>query len=287
MTTRPAIGLIGAGMMGGGMARSLMRTGHAVTVFAHRERATVDALLAEGASEASDLAALVAGHDVLLSCVPDASAVEAIAEGVAGHLRPGLLWIDATTSDPVVTRRVAAAVGGTGATFADAPVTGGPPQAECGKLTSLVGCPETAFDRVRDVVGAYSKAVFRFGETGTGHTAKLLNNLVSQGTMMLLSEAFNLATRHGVAWEPLAEAMRGGAAQSGTLEKAVLPALEGDFDGSRFTIGNAAKDLRYAAALLDPDERGWTVQVVRDRLEREVAHGRGQQFVSRLLQSKQ
>ena len=278
------VGIAGAGMIGGGMARRLLRAGHPVAVLAHRARAPVEALVAEGAREAADAGALATGCDVLLTCLPDAAAVEALAPSVLPHLG-GKLWIDATTSDPEVTRRLAESARGAGATLADAPVTGGPPEAEKGALTSLVGCPEAGCDAVRAVTDRYSKATLRFGGTGAGHTAKLLNNLVSQGTMVLLAEAFGLATRHGVAWAPLAEAMMGGAARSGTLEKAVLPALAGDFDGARFSIANAAKDLRYAAALAGEGDR--IVCALRDRLAEAVAEGRGDAFVSRLLEPRE
>ena len=183
--------------------------------------------------------------------MPDADAVAALAERVVPALGPGRVWIDVTTSRPALIREIAAAVQDRGAAFADAPVTGGPPQAASGELASLVGCAEEDFPAVEVVVGAYSKLVLRFGEVGAGPTAKLLNNLVSQGTMALLAEAFGLARAHGVAWRPLYEAMSAGAARSGTLEKSVGPALEGDYDGARFTIANAAKDLRYAVELAD------------------------------------
>lgn len=282
------MGVIGVGMMGAGMARCLLRAGYPVRVVANRNRGRVEALVAAGAREAADVGVLAAESDVILTCVSDAAAVETVAQALLPTLRSKTLWIDATTSDPAVTRRLAEAVAARGAVLADAPVTGGPPQAETGELTSLVGCAEADFPAVEAVVGAYSQAVLRFGEVSAGHTAKLLNNLVSQGTMLLLAEAYGLARRHGVAWEPLFAAMSGGAARSGTLEKAVGPALSGDFDGSRFTLANSAKDLRYAAALIPVDERpdDWLASAARRRLERVLDAGHGDCFVSRLLDPK-
>jgi 3-hydroxyisobutyrate dehydrogenase-like beta-hydroxyacid dehydrogenase len=281
MTDR--VGVIGAGLIGGGMARSLLRAGRPVAVWGRRPE-TVASMTKHGAREAASAADLVAGCDVLLTCVSDGPAVEAVAQVALPALRRDMLWIDATTSDPSVTRRLAPLVAARGATLVDAPVTGGPPQAEAGELTSMVGSPDEAWDRVRGVVGDYSKTVLRFGDTGAGHTAKLLNNVVSQGTMVLLAEAYGLARRHGVDWATLYDAMMGGAARSGTLEKAVGPALEGDFDGARFSIANAAKDLRYAAALLGEDDRDWVVHAVHAKLRRAVEDGRGDQFVSRQLE---
>lgn len=278
---KPAVGVLGAGMMGAGMAASLLRAGHTVLVTPHRSRSAVDRLVAAGAEEAASPADLAARAEVVLTCVPDGPAVEALSETILPVLRPGTLWIDTTTSDPEVTRRVAGRVADHGAIFADAPVTGGPAQAEAAELASLVGCRETDLERVETVVRTYSKVVRRFGDIGAGHTAKLLNNLVTQGTMALLAEAFSGARTLGVDWQALYDVMCTGAARSGTLEKAVGPALRGDFDGSRFAICNAEKDLRYAVAALGP--RAELARAAHDVLARHVAEGRGDAFVSRML----
>lgn len=175
-----------------------------------------------------------------------------------------------------------------GAAFADAPVTGGPPQAESGELASLVGCVGEDFAAVETAVGTYSKVVRRFGNVGAGHTAKLLNNFVSQGTMLLLAEAFGKARELGVDWTALYDAMMAGAARSGTLEKAVGPALHGDFDGSRFTIAHAEKDLRYVAELfVNGAPPGADIaNVLHTRLADHVAAGNAQRFVSRMLDAE-
>ena len=280
---KPTVGFIGLGLMGEGMARRLMAAGHAMTVLAHRRREVVEALRAEGAAEAEDAADLAARCEVVLTCVPDADAVAALAERVVPALGPGHLWIDVTTSRPALTRELGVAVRARGAAFADAPVTGGPPQAASGELASLVGCDEADFPAVEAVVGAYSKVVLRFGEVGAGHTAKLLNNLVSQGTMALLAEAYGLARAHGVAWRPLFEAMSAGAARSGTLEKSVGPALGGDYSGARFTIANAAKDLRYVVELAGAPDSCPVASAVHEALRTQVDAGHAEVFVSRLL----
>ena len=282
-TGKPPVGFIGLGLMGEGMARRLMAAGHPMTVLAHRRREVVEALLAEGAAEAEDAADLAARCEVVVTCVPDADAVAALAERMIPALGRGRLWIDVTTSRPALTREVAAAVRARGAAFADAPVTGGPPQAASGDLASLVGCDEVDFPAVEAVVGVYSKAVLRFGEAGAGHTAKLLNNLVSQGTMALLAEAYGLARLHSVAWGPLFEAMFAGAARSGTLEKSVGPALDGDYDGARFTIANATKDLRYAVELAGAPYGCPVARAAYEALRTRAEAGHGDAFVSRLL----
>ena len=283
-SSKLTIGVIGAGMMGGGMAACLLRAGHQVQVLPHRNRSIIERLVADGAEESTSAGALAGAVAVVLTCLPDGPAVDACAAEILPALSPDTLWIDTTTSDPEVTRRIALQAAQRGAIFADAPVTGGPAQAEAGELASLVGCEERAFDRVSAVVSEYSSGVRRFGDVGTGHTAKLLNNLVTQGTMALLAEAFGAASKLGVDWQSLYDVMCIGAARSGTLEKAVGPALAGDFDGSRFTIRNAEKDLRYATATLGDDAE--LARAVHRILLRHVDNNRGDDFVSRMLQPR-
>ena len=282
---RPRIGFIGLGLMGACMARCLMNAGYPMTLSANRSRDRIEPLLRDGAAEAAAPSALAAACDVIVTCVPDAAAVTGLANQMMPALCPGKLWIDTTTSDPSVSADVAARVKATGAAFADAPVTGGPPEAERGELASLVGCAAGDFAAVEAVVGSYSKVVRHFGDVGAGHAAKLLNNFVSQGTMILLAETFGMARRLGIDWAALYDVMMAGAARSGTLEKAVGSAINGDFDGSRFTIANAEKDLRYVVKLFaDSAVPGTAIaNVLHDRLSDHVASGHARRFVSSML----
>ncbi len=282
---RMRAGFIGVGMMGSGMAACLIRAGYSVTLLAHRQRAPLEPLIALGATEAGSAAELTASVDVIYSCMPNAEVVEALAETILPTIRPGQVWVDTTTSLPETSQRISQRMAETGAVFADAPVTGGPPQAASGDLASLIGCRELHYPEIRRAVAPYSRLTRRFGEPGTGNAAKLLNNLVTQGTMILLADAFQVAAKAAVDWETLHEVMNAGAARSGTLEKAVAPALCSDFDGARFTIANAAKDLGYALRLIegsDPGRSAVASELCR-RLQDLVASGRGSDFVSSML----
>ena len=279
------IGFVGVGLMGSGMASCLLAEGYSVSLLAHKNRAPVDRLIGKGATESPDPATLVQSCDVVFTCLPNAEAIEAFAGQVQEHFRRGQIWIDTSTSRPEVSEHLAARLDASGAIFADAPVTGGPEQAQEGALTSLVGCAEQHFSVVETLGGRYSKLVRRFGEAGRGHAAKLLNNLVSQGTAVLLTDAFQCARKTGVDGQALFDVMMAGAARSGTLEKTVPAALEGRFDGSKFTISNSAKDLRYACDLINSvaPERTPPAAAIAARLSDLETGGRGADYISTLL----
>src|SRR5580692_2277925 len=84
VTPPPALGFIGLGAMGEPMVRSLRRAGFSVTVAAHRRREALGRLVAEGAREAADFAAVAAASDIIITCVPDAPQVESVLFGERG-----------------------------------------------------------------------------------------------------------------------------------------------------------------------------------------------------------
>jgi len=285
MSAHVRIGFIGAGLMGHGMASSLLAAGHPLTVFVHRNRQGIDQLVEGGAQETDNLPALAAASDVILLCLSNADVVKDVLQRLSPELRSGTLVIDATTSHPQVTYEVAAMLGEKGIRYADAPVTGGPNESAAGKLGTLVGCNAEDFEAVKEIVSCYSRVVQRIGGIGTGHQAKLLNNFVTQGTGALLAEAYRRARDYGVDWKALYSVMEAGAARSGTLEKMVKPALDGNFEGSKFSLRNALKDYSYFCDLADSSPRGSSplANAVRDVLQQAVDAGHGDRYVSTLL----
>jgi 3-hydroxyisobutyrate dehydrogenase-like beta-hydroxyacid dehydrogenase len=277
------VGLTGAGMMGHGMAASLLRHGHAVTVIAHRNRRPVDDLVARGAREARSLAELAAA-DMIILCLTTSAVVEDTVKALAPHLRPGQVVLDAGTSDPASSRELARRLAAIGVAFADIPLTGGPEQAERGELGVLCGADGQTFARIAPVLSCFATTVRPFGPPGAGHTAKLISNYLVTGMVALVAEAFGAARQAGIDWKSLYEAMLNGSGNSGVLRKMVAPALEADFDGYRFAIANAAKDIGYYAGLADSlGCRTALTEAVAETFTKALETGHGGRNVSRLL----
>ena len=154
------IGFVGVGRMGHGMASNLLEAGHDLTVIVHRNRAPVDDLVSKGAIEACDLADLAAKSECIFLCVTDAGVVESVIDGLRDHLTPQHLIIDTSTSDPVVTERLAADLKDRGVAYADSPVTGGPQQAVEGVLGAIVGADTETFERVKPTISGITSSAF-------------------------------------------------------------------------------------------------------------------------------
>lgn len=244
------VGLIGAGMMGHGMAANLLKAGHRVSVIAHRNRALVDDLVAKGAREAKTLAE-IADAEVILLCVTTSKVVEDTIAQLRPHLKAGQIIMDAGTSAPAATKKLAHELAAIGVAYADIPLTGGPEQAEQGVLGVLCGATPETFARISPLLGSFATTIRHFGPPGAGHTAKLISNYLVTGMVALVAEAFGAARVATIDWQDLYEVMLNGSGNSGVLRKMVEPALKGDFDGYRFALANAAKDIGYYAELAE------------------------------------
>ena len=277
------IGVIGAGMMGHGMAGNLLRHGHRVTVIAHRNRGPVEDLLARGAVETTELPD-IARAEVILLCLTTSTVVEETIARLKPHLRRGQIILDSGTSAPDATRRLAHQLAPIGVAYADIPLTGGPEQAEQGVLGVLCGADEKTFALIQPLLACFATTIKHFGPPGSGHTAKLISNYLVTGMVALVAESFGAARKAQIDWGDLYAVMLNGSANSGVLRKMVEPALGGDFDGYRFALANAAKDIGYYAELAE--KLGCNTRLtesVAEVFDHAVETGHGGRNVSHLL----
>src|SRR5262245_23410552 len=133
------IGFIGLGLMGSGMAGHLMAAGHELWLVPHRNRTFIDPLLAKGANEAKDLAALAKESEAIILCLTSARVVEETIAGLGPSLRRGQIIVDTGTTAPETTRRLARELKALGIAYADAPMAGGPEQVAKKDVGALIG----------------------------------------------------------------------------------------------------------------------------------------------------
>ena len=142
MPDKRNLGFIGVGPMGHGMAKNLLKQGHAMTLLDHPGNQPVDDLKNMGARVAASAKEVARAADVVFMCVTGSPQVEACVYGTDGlleGLREGAVVVDSTTADPVSTVKVAAAVQARGGRYVDAPKTGTSQHAEDGCLNTIIG----------------------------------------------------------------------------------------------------------------------------------------------------
>lgn len=244
----PAIGLIGAGLMGHGLARNLLRHGHPLSVLQHPGNRPLDELLSLGATIRTTPAAVAREAAVVILCVTGSPQVEEVLtapEGVLAGLRPGAVVVDCTTAIPESTVRMAARVEAAGGRFIDAAMTRTARDAHEGRLNLLVGGNEDTLAEVRPVLACFAENITWVGGTGAGHRMKLLHNFVSLGFLSLLAEASACARRAGVPDKVLVEVLAAGGGGGIALERLKPYLLSGDPSALQFFVANALKDITY------------------------------------------
>jgi 3-hydroxyisobutyrate dehydrogenase-like beta-hydroxyacid dehydrogenase len=244
------IGFIGTGTMGNAMARQLLGAGHTLVVHDLR-RAAAENLLAAGASWADSPRAVAAQTEVVFGSLPKPADVERVLLGPDGLVEgaaPGLTYFDLTTSEPLTSRRLAAALAQRGLYFLDAPVSGGKAGAERGALAIMVGGDRAKFEQYRPLLESIGKNIFYMGDVGAGNVAKLVNNMIAFINRTAAVEGLLLGAKAGVDPQTLLECVNASSGQSASMGHLAQTLLKRNFAPS-FTLDLAAKDMNLALEL--------------------------------------
>jgi len=248
------IGFIGIGLMGHGMAKNIVDKGYPLTFLSRSQPPAADDLTQRGATMVATAQEVAARSNIVFLCVTDSIQVEAIVRGPEGlktGLRPGSIVVDCSTSDPVSTVALAAELAVMDVTFVDAPLSRTPKEAWEGTLDTMVGASQEVFDRLKPVLDTWAGRVVHIGGSGDGHRMKLLNNFLSLGYAALYAEALALSQKVGITPQRFDSVIRGGRMDCAFYQTFMRWTLEGDRDAHKFTIANAAKDLRYLESMAD------------------------------------
>lgn len=241
------VGFIGVGIMGRPMADHLQQAGHPLYLVKHRSPLP-EALLANGAVECTDAAAVAREADIIIVMVPDTPDVERVlfgTGGVAEGLSAGKLVIDMSSISPIATRDFASRIKARGCGYLDAPVSGGEVGARNAALTIMVGGDDADFERARPLFEVMGKNITLVGACGAGQTTKVANQIVVALTIEAVGEALVFASKAGVDPAKVREALMGGFAGSKILEVHGDRMIQRTFDPG-FRIALHQKDLNLA-----------------------------------------
>jgi 3-hydroxyisobutyrate dehydrogenase-like beta-hydroxyacid dehydrogenase len=247
------VGLIGLGNMGSGMAGNLLKAGYPLVVYDLRPDAVRD-FAARGARAATSVAEVARSADVTLTSLPGPPEVEAVATDPGGLLeamRPGAVWIDTSTSRPMLIRRLEPRFRARGVHVLDAPVSGGPAGAATRNLAVMVGGDRAVYDRAKPVLDAIGDKVFYAGTIGAGSVCKLVHNMVGHSVRQAIAEALTLGVKAGVEAESVWECIRRGALGRMVYLHEGLPktVFRGAYDPPMFALSLARKDIGLATEL--------------------------------------
>lgn len=250
--TKPVIGFIGLGLMGGNMVENLQNRGYELIVLARNKEAEA-AVVARGGSEVNTPAELAAASDIVMLCVTTSTVVESLVyggDGLLAGMREGTVLIDFGTSIPASTCKIGADLAKKGVGMIDAPLGRTPAHAKDGLLNIMAAGDTETFEKVKPVLEQQGENVFYLGPLGAGHTTKLINNFMGMTTVCAMSQAFAVADLAGVDRQQLFDIMSAGPSNSPFMAFCKNYAVDGVSDLG-FSIANANKDLGYFLQMVE------------------------------------
>ena len=245
--SRPSIGFIGMGHMGSHMVPRLLRAGYRLTVYDRTaERARVMGQL--GASVAQTPRELAASCDVIISCVTNDHALEAVMLGPDGALagaHASSVIIDMSTVAPQMSRHLFQAARAKGVSMIDAAVSGSVPQVEQGSLVIFVGGERDTYERCKPILDVLGKQSTYLGASGKGTTMKLVVNLLLGLSRQALAEALVLGEKAGLEREQLINVLKQTAVVSPRQQADLEHARQREY-GADFVLALMSKDFHLA-----------------------------------------
>jgi len=230
--TTLSIGVIGLGAMGKGMASSLRRAGHEVSVCDVRYDAA-EAFAKEGGTACKTPADLAKSVDIIVSVVVNADQTEQILfgdHGAAAHMKTGSLFIMCSTVDPNWSAGLEKRLNGMGLLYLDAPISGGAAKAASGQMTMMTAGQAAAYTKAGNALESMAANVYKLGDrAGYGSKVKIINQLLAGVHIAAAAEAMALGLREGVAADALYEVITNSAGNSWMFENRMAHVIKGDY----------------------------------------------------------
>jgi 3-hydroxyisobutyrate dehydrogenase len=234
----PTVAFIGLGVMGQPMAANLAREGFAVRSYDRN-----------GSGTCRSVAEAAKGAKILITMLPDGEAVREVVLEALPALATGAIVVDMSSSDPIGTRALGAALEARGVGLVDAPVSGAVIGARSATLAIMAGGKKNDFDKTKPILRALGKEIFHVGPLGAGHAVKALNNYLGAAGTLAGFEALLIARAFGLEPKPMLEAINASTGRNSTTERKIpRDVLTGAF-ASGFRLALMAKDVGIAAHL--------------------------------------
>lgn len=272
------VGLIGTGVIGTGIGRRLISSGHKLTVHDLRREAAVN-LLDLGVAWADTPRAVAEASEVVLTSLPGPQEVDAVVldpvTGILAGFRPGNAYIDLTTNSPASFRRIAEVCKRRGIEVLDAPVSGRSPE-----TTVMAGGDEPTFNRFRSLLECIGPRVFYAGHTGMGMTAKAINQFITFANFLVQAEGLLIGAKAGLNIQTLAQIVAVSSGRSLQLDAFPRVVFRGDFDINVSIAGPLnrwIKDLSCTREVADHAEWARILKITENVLSDAQAQGWGEQ----------
>jgi 3-hydroxyisobutyrate dehydrogenase len=243
------IGIVGVGRMGANMARRLQECGFPIAAVYDLHLPAAQSLATElGCLAATELKAVTALADIILTVVTDDQAMKQVFTGGLLRGAKGKLFINCATVTPAIHVWVEQKCARAGASSLEACMASSLTQARQGTLYLMCGGQPDVFARAKPVLEKLSSSLRYIGPAGQAAQVKALVNLVMNANTAALAEGLGLGAALGLDLTMLREVFAQTGARSGVLQTDGEDMQKRDH-ACFFSAAHAAKDSGIALKL--------------------------------------
>ncbi|WP_255477648.1 NAD(P)-dependent oxidoreductase [Frigoribacterium sp. 9N] len=236
------VAVLGTGIMGQGVAGTLLREGFDVTVW-NRTRSKAEPLAADGAAVADTARQAVEGADVVVTVLFDGDAVLEVLDEAADASGADTVWVQASTIGEADTARVVRTADGHGLRLVEAMMLGTKKPAATGKLVMLAAGDDALLDAVRPVLDAMGSKTIVAGDTvGQGTALKLAANAWIATITAATAQSLALTEALGLDPQLFLDAIDGGQSDTPYAHLKGATMIAGDYP-AQFALDGIRKDL--------------------------------------------
>jgi 3-hydroxyisobutyrate dehydrogenase len=248
------VGFIGIGVMGTPMASNLAKKGFDVTLYDEKPGRAAEVAREFGCKAAESLNGLES-CEFVVTMLPDGKVVQEVLtraqqQALIKSMKRGTVFIDMSSSEPVLTRQTGAELEKHGLILVDAPVSGARMRAETGTLAIMIGASDAALiERVTPVLSAMGNQLFVLGGLGNGHAMKAINNIVAGTAMIAVAEGLAIGEEFGLEPKTMVDVLNASTGRGFVTEFVAKDHVITGKYATGFALGLLAKDVRIAADL--------------------------------------
>ena len=245
------IGFVGVGLMGGPLARNLIRAGKEVLVFDLSEEAVQKTLDAGTSGTAASSLADLAPCDLVFTSLPMPFHVEGVMlgdDGLLEKMKEGAVHIELSTIDPGTSVKLKEAAEAKGIKFLQCTLGKTPAHAEKAEEPMFVGGDKAVFDQLSDIWPIIGEPAYYMGGVEASCAVKLISNMVGMANLAVLAEGIKAGEKAGIERSLLVELLQDTGARSFQMDVRG-PWIAADDFANRFGLDLALKDVRLGCEM--------------------------------------
>lgn len=245
-----SIGFVGLGNVGSKLAGSILRNGYDLMVH-DLDDDLVQEFVNQGAVAASSLQVMAEQCDIVITCLPSpAASATVLGDGLLPHWRPGMIWMEMSTTDEAEVTRLGSLVEDAGGHAVDCPVSGGCHRADTGNISIFAGCDRATFEQILPLLSTLGRQILHTGPLGSASILKVATNYLATANLLSVAEALTTMSAAGIDLATTYEAFRISSGNSFVHETESQVILNGSRDIS-FTMDLVLKDIGLFQAIAD------------------------------------